>query len=74
MLRLTVIATVLLSFTSCTGFASLTEDLNKRQVNSCIEARIVVGSVLTGGNGSAHVISGTGGMTAQDCAKVLQGQ
>lgn len=72
-MRRAVIASILaLASASCSSYASFIETLNERQLSSCVEAHIVVGSVLTGGNGSIHVYSATGGYAVADCIKELK--
>lgn len=64
LLSITLLSISILGYSS---YASFIDSLEEHEVNSCVEGRVVVGSVLTGGNGSLHVYTATGGQSVLDC-------
>ena len=51
---------------------AVTDSLNERQVNSCFEANVNVGSPLAN-NGMVRVVGGTGGVSVNDCFEQFRG-
>lgn len=63
--------TAVIICTGCSSYASFIETLNSRQMNSCVEGQIVVGSMLSG-QGMLHVYTATGGQNVVECIQMFR--